>query len=148
MIYLGKGNISVRGDYEGLYYVDYESFNNDVDLWWEYYEKEIVQDFIERFESFAECNEWVTRDRRAVAENSLYYLAIEDNEWSVAIELIQKDNNYQNIEGFQKQHFKSYYEGLRDILFGYFDSLGIYCGAWTSGIIHKKDYFKEETRIC
>lgn len=33
-------------------------------------------------------------DRRVIMENSLFYIAVQDNQWSVAVELIQKEDPY------------------------------------------------------
>ena len=64
--------------------------------------------------------------------NDLFYIVLEDNEWSIAVELIQKDDvSY----GLQKKHHQTYLDGIRDCLFEQVETLGIYGGAWTSGEI-------------
>ena len=46
-----------------------------------------------RFKSFRPCDTWVKyREAHAILENSLFYIAVEDNEWSWAFELIQKED--------------------------------------------------------
>ena len=34
---------------------------------------------------------WIDRTRRAILENTLFCVAVEDNEWSVAVELLQEE---------------------------------------------------------
>ena len=70
-------------------------------------------------------------------ENSLFEIKIVDNEWSYAIELIQKENDYDDcLSGLQKKHYQSYLDGMKDILLGMFPEIGCYCGnPWTHGTI-------------
>ena len=95
-----------------------------------------------KYPSFRECEKWITNSRKAVLENKLFYIAVEDNEWSVAIMLIQKDTYLGNMIGMQKQHYQTYLNGIRDILFERFETLGTYSGIWTHGRIHRDDYQK------
>ena len=72
-------------------------------------------------------------------ENDLFYIVTEDNEWSMAIKLIQKED----ASGYlQSKTYEKYLNGIRDCLFMQFDELGVYAGPWTSGTIYKKDYVK------
>lgn len=109
-----------------------------------------IDSFTKRFASFGRCksNTWLrcgaygAFSRRAVLENELFYIAIEDNEWSLAIELLQKEDPYDNhLEGLQKRHFQRYMFGMRDALMEQFESIGTYAGWWTHGII-RRDSFK------
>lgn len=94
-----------------------------------------------RFKSLTDCEEWIRNERLAILENQLFYIAVEDNEWSYAIELLQKEDNYDNhLAGLQKKHFEAYLAGIRDALFEQFDEIGVYKGAWTSGRIERKDF--------
>lgn len=95
-----------------------------------------------RFGSFRECDERLEHGECACLENGLFYIAFEDNQWSMAIELIQKEEarGLPWMENFQKRRFQRYLDGIRDALFEQFDELGVYGGAWTSGRIRKADY--------
>lgn len=65
---------------------------------------------------------------------------MEDNQWSMAIELIQKEQDCYsrgNIENLQAGLYKKYLEGMKKCLFNQFEELGIYGGPWTSGKIKK-----------
>lgn len=106
------------------------------------FEEKFIADFTEMFPSFSEPSKrtWVSRDERAVLENELFYIVFEDNEWSLAVKLLQKENPYYVLDGLQKKHYQRYLEGMRDCLFKQFDEIGIYGGAWTSGTIRKADF--------
>lgn len=94
-----------------------------------------------RFPCFFECDEWIDRDRKAFLESKLFYICCEDNKWSIAIELIQKEPVYGDgaFEGLQKHHYQRFLAGIREALFEEFDTLGTYAGPWTSGTIHKEN---------
>lgn len=79
------------------------------------------------------------REKHAILQNQLFYIALEDNEWSLAVELLQKDEDWSDgwRQNLQKRHFQRYLDGIRDSLFEQFESLGIRTGAWTSGTIHR-----------
>ena len=151
---MGKGNTCVFGDYEGLFYIDWDNFSNeyedehgniiqDYDLQWEEWENSLykfISDFSQKFKSFSKCDEWISSEK-AILENGLFYITITDNEWSMAIKLIQKEQGYYdngNIENLQAKHYKTYLEGIKDCLFNQFEELGTYSGAWTSGRIRRQ----------
>lgn len=98
--------------------------------------------------SFTECNRWLTNERKAVMQNKLFYVAVQDNEWSMAVMLIQKDSCYVSLNGMQKKHYQNYLNSIRDILFEQFETLGVYAGAWTSGRISRSDFQKEVNQIA
>ena len=151
---MGRGNVCVFGEYEGLYYIDWDNFSSefedeygnviqDYDLQreeWEDSLEQFISDFTKRFKSFSRCDEWIGNSEKAILENSLFYITIEDNEWSIAIKLIQKEQGYYdngNIENLQAKHYKNYLDGMKDCLFNQFEELGIYGGPWTSGRIRR-----------
>lgn len=168
---MGRGNVYVGGDYEGLYYVDndhllvYRHKNGEedsrllkdipygeIDTVWIYDEWDTtlqIEDleecfcdqFKKRFSSFERCGSrhWLTNSSRAVLENRLFYIALEDNEWSMAVELIQKEDYYHPIEGLQARHYRGYLDGIRDVLLDIYGEVCVRTGAWTSGTIRKED---------
>ena len=153
---MGRGNVCVFGEYEGLYYIDWDNFSSefedeygnviqDYDFQreeWENSLEQFISDFTQRFKSFSECDEWIGNSEKAILENSLFYITIEDNEWSIAIKLIQKEQGYYdsgNIENLQVKHYKNYLDGMRDCLFNQFEELGTYGGPWTSGRIRRPE---------
>lgn len=159
---MGRGNVCVFGKYEGLYFVDKDYLNYyykedeselqiNIDNFtnWEYDEDLSYINFIEFLTTFAENFQQKfpsftikqTEYCGIVLENNLFQVEIEDNEWSYAVKLLQIETNYDepSKEGFQKKHFNTYLNGIKECLFEQFDTLGIYSGAWTSGIISKND---------
>lgn len=151
---MGRGNACTNGAYEGLYYVRWDNFSDeyededgniitDYDFQreeWELALDEFISDFTSKYKSFYRCEEWLNREEKAILENSLFYIAVEDTGWAVAIKLIQKEELYYskgNIVNLQKGLYLKYLNGIKECLFNQFDELGIYDGAWTSGTIKK-----------
>lgn len=166
---MGRGNVCTFGVAEGLYYVDYDFLDvysklvdeennvldfrmrNDVDEdGFEYDESESNWNRGEfellfkiavksRFPSFRSVDKWISITRRAVLENKLFYIAMEDNEWSLAIELIQKGGEYDGEEkvGLQMGLYRNYLKGIEEILVEMNGEVGTYAGAWTHGTIRK-----------
>ena len=150
---MGRGNACVWGDYESIHYVPYTEFENypynpDTDEADETQEKEFDEyalddfvsnvscDFVSKFKSFSlekTGRAWIDNETRIIAQNNLYYLATQDNQWSLAIKLIQKDD----LEPLQQKHFKSYEKALVKILFDYASEVYGYGGAWTSRKLEK-----------
>lgn len=95
-----------------------------------------------RYQSFEEPNQtWLPNHRngKVILENKLFYIIVEDNEWAEAVELIQKESEYGDVDlsGLQKQHYRHYLDAIQDILLEQFGEVGIYTGPWTSGKITK-----------
>lgn len=162
---MGRGNVCVHGDYEGLWYVDrdcldYYTSKHDLDdtkvcceigygeladYEYDYALSEIAYDefvgyFVsmmeKRFGSFAATGDAFG----TIMENNLFEIKIEDNEWSYAIMLIQKEGYYDEcLFGLQKKHYQNYLNGMKDILLGMFTEIGYYNGPWTHGIIKSGD---------
>lgn len=166
---MGRGNTCVFGKYEGLYYVDrdyldcyiakemnddgeyeekmlgdismeeFPNFDYDYSLSEMYY-GDFLEEFIDcmenKFKSFIRTG----KDYGTIMENNLFEIEIEDNEWSYAVKLIQKEDDWDNhLEGLQKKHYKNYLDGIKNILLDMFPSIGCYGGAWTSGTITRED---------
>lgn len=164
---MGAGNVCVSGTCEGLFYVDnkfldvYSKLDTDgkviiassdeyLDDGYDYDEHESLfqrEEFehlfcelvMQRFKSFDYINKWITRSRRAILENELFYIVCEDNGWSLAIELIQKEGEYGGDEkvGLQMGLYLTYLDGIKKILLDMNGEVGVYKGAWTSGVITK-----------
>lgn len=162
---MGLGNIHTHGDYEGLYYIDYdyidyytskeeneygefdiklladmdaddfEDYEYDYDLSRlsaEEYINMFVEDMTKKFDSFVATG----KIYGTIMENSLFEIKIEDNEWSYAVELIQKDDYA--LSGLQKKHYKQYLDGMKDVLLLLFQEIGCWTGnCWTHGIIKR-----------
>ena len=166
---MGAGNACVHGEYEGLYYVDrdyldcyianeadangdfeqrmlgdmsmedFQNFEYDHMMSGIYY-ADFIREFkilmMKKFKSFVSTGD----DSGTIMENDLFEIVVEDNEWSYAVKLIQKEDDYDNhLEGLQKKHHQNYLEGIKNILLEMFPSIGCYGGAWTHGTITRED---------
>lgn len=151
---MGRGNACVFNNYEGLFFVDWDNFSNqyenangelitDYDLQreeWENSLSEFKSDMKNKFKSFLDCKKWINNEEQAILENSLFYIVVQDNEWSMAIKLIQKEQDYYskgNITNLQAGLYSRYLNGIKECLFNQFEELGTYSGAWTSGRIKR-----------
>lgn len=103
------------------------------------FEYEFTERMIARFKSFERVDKWISRYRRVLLENNLFYIVCEDNQWSLAIELIQKEDKWGGDElvGLQMGHYRRYLDSIRDILLDMHGEVGIYNGAWTHGVLKK-----------
>lgn len=127
-IMLGKIEYSELDKYE---FDDVSTAEEITDAIWD-----LQNGMISRFHSFERCDTWISRSQRAILENKLFYVCEEDNEWSLAIELIQKESPWgEELSGLQKRHYEKYLNGIRDTLFERFYSLGAYGSAWTHRLI-------------
>lgn len=105
----------------------------------------ISADFTARFRSFQrpqkEC--WHDRETRVLLESELFIIGLEDNEWSMAIKLLQKEDPYDNhLEGLQKRHHQRYLDALKEVLLDRLPSIGAYSGPWTSRTITREECAK------
>lgn len=96
-----------------------------------------MEEFTQMFPSFkrVEPERWLDRSRRAILESGLFYIAVEDNEWSLAVELIQKEEPWGDVwmENLQKRLYEKYLEGVKKALLMRVPSICPYGGAWTHG---------------
>lgn len=95
------------------------------------------------FEPAASDNVWLGGERRVLLENNLFYICVEDNEWSLAVELVQKDS-YSDCEnawlsGLQRTKYKRYLECMKTALLTRLPEIGTYAGALTSGRITREE---------
>lgn len=113
---------------------------DETELNWQAVKSNLIYSIRKKFSSFTPCSEWIDQTQFAILENNLFYIVVEDNEWSMAIKLIQKEYGCLNYSGLQKKHYQRYLNGIKDALFEQFDTLGTYAGPWTSGLIEKGKY--------
>lgn len=125
--------------YEELTSGDWKFDEWQSNLNWEDAKRNLIHALMAKFPSLRECNTWIEHDRFALLENNLFYIAAADNEWSMAVMLVQKEHWCYDYSGLQKQHYQRYLDGIRDALFEQFETLGTYGGAWTSGRISRKE---------
>lgn len=134
-----------------LSYEDLSSWHYD-EIGSMYEEEDVLvcftEGFLRKFPSFSKVtpkDQWISRSQRAILENKLFSIAVEDNEWSLAVELLQKEDPYgDSLAGLQKKHYQAYLKGIRDSLLDRLPSIGAYAGAWTHKVITQEDIAKAE----
>lgn len=114
-----------------------------------YEEEDVLKCFCEElrklcpsFQPAVNPNVWLGNKRRVILENRLFYICLEDNEWSLAVELIQKDG-YSDCQsawlaGLQKRHYREYLDGMKKALLTRLPCIGVYDSAWMSRTITKE----------
>lgn len=98
--------------------------------------------FTEMFPSFERVpkDKRIDRSIRVILENKLFYIGVEDNQWSDALKLLQKEDPYDDhLLGLQKRHYQRYLDGIKKALLERLPSIGTYSGAWTSGRITREE---------
>ena len=116
-----------------------------------------IENFTQMFPSFSSMKDlpdkWVRNgpcgdfSRRVLMESKLFYVCVEDNEWSLAVELIQKEDPYDDhLIGLQKRHFQKYLDGIKKCLLSRLPRIGTHTGAWTSGTHTAEEFFAAENR--
>ena len=107
-----------------------------------------ISSFVRMFPSFERpmLDKWLTepgfggRSRRVILESKLFYIAVEDNEWSLAVELLQKEDPYDDhLSGLQGRHYLKYLDGMKRCLLDRLPSIGTRKGAWMSGTITREE---------
>ena len=105
-------------------------------------------ELVSHIPSFTECPDgtWLPDNsgrlgRQAILENTLFYVAIEDNEWSMAVELIPKEDVYDEygLNGLQIGHFDTVKRWIQDSLLDYLPKIHIRNGPWMSGTIYRPE---------
>lgn len=115
----------------------------------ECFENEVVDELkrslIQRFPCFVEVDGWFDgnsgrRERHSILESKLFCIALEDNQWSLAVELIPKEDPWDEpwIETFQRKHFQKYLDGIKEALFEQFEYVSYRSSAWTSGTLRRE----------
>jgi hypothetical protein len=100
-----------------------------------------IAEFTGRFSSFSRTDDWLDRTRRVILESKLFYICVEDNEWSLAVELVQKEEPYGMVwmENLQGRLYQTYLEGIKRCLLTRLPSIGTRKTAWTSGQITREE---------
>lgn len=96
-----------------------------------------IESFTRMFHSFSrpEPAELWLEDARVILESKLFHIAVEDNEWSLAVKLLQKEEPWGDVwmENLQKRLYEKYLEGVKKALLMRVPSICPYGGAWTHG---------------
>lgn len=104
-----------------------------------------IEGFTRMFPSFRrpEPAELWLEDARVILESKLFHIAVEDNQWSLAVKLLQKEEPWGDVwmENLQKRLYEKYLDGMKRCLLEVLPSIGTYKGAWQSDIITREEIF-------
>ena len=96
--------------------------------------------FVCKFPSFYTANSNWYDGCCPIVENRLFIVVTEDNDWSVAVKLLQKNDPYDDhLVGLQKKHYERYFNGMKNCLLNRLPKIGAYSGPWTHSVIHAED---------
>lgn len=140
------GELDYADTADGLWVYDEEGTGNELDDIKECF----MDDFCRMFPSFSRVGppeKWIRNGpyggycRRAILESKLFYITMEDNEWSMAVELIQKTDDWGDYvsPGLQHRHYQRYLDGIKRCLLNRLPSIGTRNCPWESGTIKKED---------
>ena len=99
-------------------------------------------DLLRMFPNFSKaCPDlWISRSQKAILESPLFYLCLEDNNWSLAVELIQKETPQgRSYAALQARCDQRYLTGIARCLLNHLPSIGLYTGPWTSGRLRREE---------
>ena len=83
---------------------------------------------------------WISRSQKAILESPLFYLCLEDNNWSLAVELIQKEPPQgRSYTALQARCYQRYLTGIARCLLNHLPGVGLYTGPWTSGRLRREE---------
>ncbi len=138
---MGRGNECVNGINEGQWLIPYDLLDEDqCHNVWEELSHILQMDICAKWKSFNPEFKYVRRypkdSKHIIAESELFMIAMVDNEWSAAIQLLPQEDM---PEGLQSRHFQSYYIGLRDIILDNFNEVSFTTSAWTHGTLSKQE---------
>lgn len=127
-------NLSAKEVSSGDWLFDDEGSSNETEDVLECF----MENFTRRYPSFERVkkDKWLGRNIRVILESELFYIGVEDNDWSMAVELLQKDDS--NKAGLQKMHYSAYLDGMKAALLERLPSIGTYAGPWTHGTIRRE----------
>lgn len=145
-----EGTLDVEPETRLLRELDYEELTGGHwlydDLWTEDARADILdaftKDLIQRFPSFSrpDTEQQLSNSQKIILENQLFYICIEDNQWSLAVELIQKEERRGNCwTSFQASHYQRYLDGVKTCLLHHLPSIGVCDGPWTSKTITREE---------
>ena len=83
---------------------------------------------------------WISRSQKAILESPLFYLCLEDNNWSLAVELIQKEPPQgRSYAALQARCYQRYLTGIARCLLNHLPSVGLYTGPWTFARLRREE---------
>lgn len=170
-----KFNVSVNPDREALFYVDYSHMDvyvnindsNDVktnndpaiaqnpDLYrfddtltqarFDSFKKQFVKKMQDKFKSL-KPHDITTKGKHQLLMNDMFIIAFEDNDWSVAVELLE--NPKSKNPNLRPNLFPNFQKGMRDILLDLVGEIHIRTGSWSTQKMTKADAAAKDAAIA
>ena len=161
-----KFNVSVNPDREALFYVDYSHMdvyvnvndsndvktNNDPEIAqnpdvyrfddtltqarFDSFKKQFVKKMQDKFKSL-KPHDITTKGKHQLLMNDMFIIAFEDNDWSVAVELLE--NPKSKNPNLRPNLFPNFQKGMRDILLDLVGEIHIRTGSWSTQKMTKAD---------
>lgn len=168
-----KFNVSVNPDREALFYVDYSHMDvyvndsNDVktnndpaiaqnpDVYrfddtltqarFDSFKKQFVKKMQDKFKSL-KPHDITTKGKHQLLMNDMFIIAFEDNDWSVAVELLE--NPKSKNPNLRPNLFPNFQKGMRDILLDLVGEIHIRTGSWSTQKMTKADAAAKDAAIA
>ncbi len=169
-----KFNVSVNPDREALFYVDYSCMdvyvnvndandvktNNDpaiaqnpdtyqfddtlTQARFDSFKKQFVKKMQDKFKSL-KPHDLTLKGKHQLLMNDMFIIAFEDNDWSVAVELLE--NPKSKNPNLRPNLFPNFKKGMRDILLDLVDEIHVRTGSWSTQRVTKADAAAEDAAI-
>ena len=170
-----KFNVSVNPDREALFYVDYSHMdvyvnindsnyvktNNDPaiaqnpDVYrfddtltqarFDSFKKQFVKKMQDKFKSL-KPHDITTKGKHQLLMNDMFIIAFEDNDWSVAVELLE--NPKSKNPNLRPNLFPNFQKRMRDILLDLVGEIHIRTGSWSTQKMTKADAAAKDAAIA
>lgn len=125
--------------YKHLNDAEKDGYNFDLTLSQEIYNtfrKDLVDMLCKHYKSMSASDRWLGRYRHIIAESDLIYVAIEDNDWSLAVEILRPRTHSKKR---QDQIMSGATRIIRDWLINRYNEVNIRTGNYSSEAIDKHD---------
>lgn len=170
-----KFNVSVNPDKEALFYVDYSCMdvyvnindsndvktNNDpaiaqnpdtyqfdetlTQARFDSFRKQFIKKMQDKFTSL-KLHDATIKGKHQLLINDMFIIAFEDNDWSVAVELLE--NPKCKNPDLRPNLFPNFKKGMRDILLDLVDEIHVRTGSWSTQPMTKADAAAEDAVIA
>lgn len=170
-----KFNVSVNPDREAVFYVDYSKMdvyvnvndandvktNNDpaiaqnpntyqfdetlTQARFDSFKKQFIKKMQDKFKSL-KPQDLTAKGKHQLLMNDMFIVAFEDNDWSVAVELLE--NPMSKNPNLRPNLFPNFKKGMRDVLLDIVDEIHVRTGSWSTQRMTKADAAAADAAIA
>lgn len=170
-----KFNVSVNPNREAVFYVDYSKMDvyvnandaNDVktnndpaiaqnpDIYqfdetltqarFDSFKKQFIKKMQDKFKSL-KPQDLTAKGKHQLLMNDMFIVAFEDNDWSVAVELLE--NPMSKNPNLRPNLFPNFKKGMRDVLLDLVDEIHVRTGSWSTQRMTKTDAAAADAAIA